>query len=52
MQNKDVDVYIDDDFILTAKAGKTGVIKIKKDNNVGRLIMREINRGGKVRLLV
>ena len=51
MQNKDVNVYIDDDFLLTAKAGKTGIIKIKKDNNVGRLIMKEINRGGKVRLV-
>ena len=52
MQNKDVDVYIDDEFILTAKAGKTGIIKVKKDNNIGRLIMEEINRGKKVRLLI
>jgi len=50
MQNKDVNVYVGDDFLLTAKAGKTGIIKIKKDNNIGKLIMREINRGGKIKL--
>ena len=52
MQNKDIDVYIDDEFIFTAKAGKTGIIKIKKDNNIGKLIIKEINRGKKVRLVV
>ena len=51
MQNNDVNVYVGDDFLLTAKAGKTGIIKIKKDNNIGRLIMKEINRGGKIRLM-
>ena len=50
MQNKDVNVYVGDDFLLTAKAGKTGIIKIKKENNIGKLIMGEINRGGKIRL--
>jgi ATPase len=52
MQNRDVDVYVGDEFVMTAKAGKTGIIKVKKNNNVGRIIMKEINRGGKVRLLV
>jgi len=51
MQNKDVNVYVGDDFLLTAKAGKTGIIKIKKDNNIGKLIMKEINRGGKIKLM-
>jgi len=50
MQNKDVNVG--DDFLLTAKAGKTGIIKIKKDNNIGKLLMREINRGRKIKLKI
>ncbi len=52
MQNEDIDVYVGNEFVMTAKAGKTGIIKVKKDNNVGRVIMEEINKGGKVRLLV
>ncbi|MBI2657019.1 Flp pilus assembly complex ATPase component TadA, partial [Candidatus Woesearchaeota archaeon] len=36
MQNRDLDLYIGDEFILSAKAGKTGMIKIKKNNNIGR----------------
>lgn len=52
MQNKDVNVYVGDDFLLTAKAGKTGIIKIKKENNIGKEIIKSINIGKKVRLLV
>ena len=51
MQHKDVDVYVGDEFILTAKAGKTGLIKIKKSNNIGRMIIKAMNSGQKVRIL-
>ena len=51
MQHRDINVYIGDNLLLTAKAGKTGIIKIKKSNNIGRLIMDAINRGEKIRLL-
>ena len=51
MQHRDINVYIGDNLLLTAKAGKTGIIKIKKSNNIGRLIMDAINRGEKARLL-
>ena len=51
MQYKDVDVYIGSGFILTAKAGKTGLIKIKKSNNIGRVIMKAMDAGEKIRLL-
>ena len=51
MQHKDVDVYVGDEFILTAKAGKTGLIKIKKSNNIGRMIIKSMNSGQKVRIL-
>lgn len=52
MQNKDIDVYIGDEFVMMAKAGKTGLIKVKKNNNVGRMIMKAMNSGEKVRLLI
>lgn len=52
MQNEDINVNIEDDFIMTAKAGKTGLIKVKKNNNVGRIIMKAMNSGEKVKLFV
>ena len=52
MQNKDVDIHAGDEFILSAKAGKTGIIKIKKSNNIGRKLMEALNRKEKIRLIV
>src|SRR3989339_1771278 len=52
MQNKDVDIYVNEEFILSAKAGKTGTIKIKKNNNIGRRLMEALNRKEKIRLVV
>ncbi|MBI1935607.1 Flp pilus assembly complex ATPase component TadA [Candidatus Woesearchaeota archaeon] len=52
MQNRDVDIYVGDEFLLSAKAGKTGTIKIKKSNNIGRRMMDALNRREKVRMLV
>ncbi len=51
MQEKDVDVHLGEEFIMTAKAGKTGVIKIKKKNNIGQMILDGVNDGKKIRLL-
>ncbi len=51
MQNKDVDVYLGDEFIMTAKAGKTGVIRVKKNNNIGKIILNALNKGEKARLV-
>ncbi len=48
MQNEDVDVYLGDEFIMTAKAGKSGAIKIKKKNNIGKMISEGIDGGKKV----
>jgi len=50
-QHKDVDIYIGNDFLLTAKAGSTGIIKIKKKNPIGKQIFNAINSGKKIRLL-
>ncbi len=50
-QNKDIDLYIDDKFVMSAKAGKTGIIKVKKNNNIGRMLIKEINKGKEIKLI-
>lgn len=52
MQNKDIDIYAGDEFVLSAKAGKTGVIKIKKNNNIGRRLTEALNRKERIKLVV
>src|SRR3989338_6710454 len=52
MQNKDVNIYVGEEFILSAKAGKTGSIKIKKNNPIGRRLMEGMNKREKIRLVV
>lgn len=52
MQNRDVDLYAGDEFILSAKAGKTGVIKIKKNNNIGNRLMKALQNREKIILRV
>jgi len=52
MQNRDVDIYVNEEFILSAKAGKTGTIKIKKSNNIGRRLMDALNKKERLRLVV
>lgn len=51
MQNKDIDIYVNDDYLLTAKAGKTGLIKIKKSNKIGKILVDALNNSEKVELL-
>jgi len=52
MQHEDVDLYLNEELLMTAKAGKTGIIKVKKNNNIGHAIMDAVNRGERIRLLV
>jgi len=51
MQNKDVDIYIVDQFVLSAKAGKTGIIKVKKNSPIGRMLIKAYNNGEEIRLV-
>ena len=52
MENKDADIYVNDELLLTAKTGKTGLIKVKKNNNIGKIILDAKNRGEKIKLFV
>ena len=40
---KDVDVSVDGDYLLTAKVSKKGMVKVKKNNKIGRLLVNAIN---------
>ncbi|MCX8147175.1 MAG: KH domain-containing protein, partial [Candidatus Woesearchaeota archaeon] len=50
-KNKDVDVIVGNDYLLTAKSSKKAIIKIKKDNKIGKIIFNAINAGEEIRLL-
>ncbi len=52
MQNKDVDIYIGSAYFMTAKAGSSGIINIKKNNNIGKRLMKARSDGEKIRLVV
>lgn len=51
MQDKDVDLMIGEDYLMTAKTGKTGMIKINRKNKLSRILVDEIDNKGKVRLV-
>tara|TARA_B100000315_G_scaffold19558_1_gene17175 strand:+ start:594 stop:2456 length:1863 start_codon:yes stop_codon:yes gene_type:complete len=50
MQNKDVDIHVDNELLLTAKASKKSLIKIKKNNNLGKVILDAKNKGENIKL--
>jgi len=52
MQNKDIDIHVDNELLLTAKASKKSLIKIKKNNNIGKIILDAKNKGEKIQLMV
>ncbi len=51
-QNKDCNIYIDDDLLLSAKVGKSGVIKIKKNNRIGKILFMALKKRENVRILL
>jgi len=50
--HNEVHVYIDEDYLLTGKVSKKGVIKIKKNNKIGKILVDSINMGEEVRLVL
>jgi len=51
-QAKDVDIYVGGDYLLSAKVGKAGIIKIAKNNKIGRILVDAINSGEKVEIFI
>ncbi len=48
--NKDTDIYINDEYLLTVKSGKKSIIKINKSSNQGRTLASALNNSEKVEL--
>ncbi len=49
---KDLDIYVDDEFIATFAVGKKGLIKIKNTSALGRMILTALREGEKIELRV
>jgi len=50
--NKNVDVVIDGDYLLTAKVSKKAMVKVKKNNKIGRILMNALTGDEAVELRV
>jgi ATPase len=49
-EHKDIDIYVNEEYLLTAKSGATGLIKIKKNNNIGKILLKERSKGNDILL--
>ncbi|MBI1969366.1 hypothetical protein HYS48_01615, partial [Candidatus Woesearchaeota archaeon] len=49
--NREVDILLHNDYLLSAKVGKDGILKIKKNNKFAKMLMNAINMGEEVKLL-
>ena len=50
-RNKDIDIIVNGDYLLTAKSSKKAIIKIKRDNKIGKILVNSINTGEEIRLV-
>lgn len=48
--NKNVNIFVDDDYAMTASVGKDGILKINRKSKIGKLIGEAVNAGGRVKL--
>jgi len=51
-KNKDVHLYVNDDFLLTVKVGSSASFKINKKNKMGKLVIEAVNMNEKIELRV
>ena len=49
-RNVNVDIYVNEDYLLSSKVGKSGLIKINSKNKIGRILLDAINTGENVAL--
>jgi ATPase len=49
--NKDVDIYINNELLLSVKVGKNAEIKIKKNNNIGKTLLNAIEYKEELKLV-
>ncbi len=41
--NKDIDIVVDKEYLLTAKVSKKGIIRLTKENKIGRIVADALN---------
>jgi len=51
LSNKKINIYVDDDYVMTAHVGKSGVIKLSRKNKIGNMITEAVN-SDRIKLLV
>jgi len=49
--DSDIDVLVGEDYLLTVKSSKKSIVKIKKDNKIGKILIEALMRKEKVRLM-
>ena len=52
LANKNVNINVDDDYVMTANVGKSGILKISRKNKIGKLIAEAANEQGRIKLAV
>ncbi len=52
LANKNLNIFIDDDYLLTANVGKEGMLKISMKNKIGKLIANAVNLKEKLKLVL
>lgn len=48
--DSELDLYVGDEFVAELHVGKKAMVKIKKDNSVGRLILKALKKGEDIRI--
>jgi len=49
--NKNVNIYVDDDYVISANVGKSGILKISRKNKIGQMITEAVN-SGRIKLMI
>ncbi|MBT5021952.1 Flp pilus assembly complex ATPase component TadA [Candidatus Woesearchaeota archaeon] len=50
--NESVDIYIEGEFLMEARVSKKAIIKLKKDNKIGKTLLVHIDEGDEIRMFV
>ncbi len=50
--NKNVNIFIDEDYVMTANVGKGGMIKVSRKNKMGKMIANAVSSHENIRLMV
>ena len=49
---EEVDIYLNGQYIMSAKVGKKNILKINKNNKVGRILVNAVNKGENIELKI